>query len=80
MIDGHKMDYEMVRSKTPSVFGIQQSRIYELNLYRDGTLTADYNKRWLRTPYIDDEVSKRCIDELVDKFGSEKVKERSKNS
>lgn len=69
-INGHKMSWEMIRSQSPSVFGVNQSRIYELNLYRDGTLTADFNKKWIRVPYVDDEESALCIQHLVKTYGS----------
>ena len=75
-INGHEMSYEMMRSKTPSIFGIHGSRIYELNLYRDGTLTADYNRKWLRVPYVEDEESQLAINELINRFGKESVKKK----
>jgi hypothetical protein len=76
-INGHQMSWEILRSEKPSAFGIQQSRIYELNLYRDGTLTADFNKKWIKVPYVEDEESHMCIQSLVEKYGKEK-KTRSK--
>lgn len=71
-INGHEMSWEIIRSKTTSVFGINQSRIFELNIYRDGTLTADYNKKWLRVPYIEDEETTLCLNEILSKYGQEK--------
>ena len=76
---GHNMSWEMVRSRTRSAFGIQQSRIYELNLYRDGTLVADYYNKWIRVPDSEDEASNLCLRYLIDHYGSEKkTKERKK--
>lgn len=76
---GHEMDWEIIRSKTGSVFGIRQSRIYELNLYRDGTLVADYRKKWLRTPSEEDEAAILCINYLIEHYGSEKKAKEKKN-
>ena len=75
-INGHEMSWEIIRSKTPSVFGLYHSRIYELNIFRDGTMTADYNKKWIRAPHADDEETPLCIQSLIEKYGSEKIKTR----
>ena len=77
-IQGHHMVYEMVRSKEPSVFGIEQSRIFELNLWRDGTLTADYNRKWLKAPYPEDDASHMAIQTLIKDYGQVKQKKRKK--
>ena len=78
-INGCQMNWEMIRSKTPSIFGIDQSRIYELNLYRDGTLTADYNRKWIRVPDTEDEASSLCLQYLVGRYGKEKEKKEKKD-
>ena len=75
-INGHKMEWEIHRSQNPSIFGINQSRIFELNLYRDGTMTADFNKKWIKVPYVEDEESALCIQHLIDTYG--KVIKRTK--
>lgn len=77
-INGHQMDWQMFRSEKPSVMGISQSRIYELNLYRDGTMTADYNRKWIRIPSQDDEESALCLTYLTERFGQEKSKGKRK--
>lgn len=77
-INGHQMNWEMFRSEKPSALGISQSRIYELNLFRDGTMTADYNRKWIRTPSSDDEESALCLSHLIERFGKEKSKEKRK--
>lgn len=76
LINGHKMSWNMIRSEKPSVFGIQESRIYELNIFRDGTLTADYNRKWLKPPYIEDDETPICINYLVQRFGQENKKKK----
>lgn len=77
---GHEMFWEMIRSKTRSAFGIQQSRIYELNLYRDGTMVADYKNKWIRVPNAEDEAANLCLSYLIEHYGSEKkIKEKKKN-
>ena len=73
-IQGHSIHYEMVRSQEPSAFGIQGSRIFELNLWRDGTLTVDYNRKWIKIPYGEDDVSHMALQQLVDKYGQAKPK------
>lgn len=73
-INGHKYQYEMFRSKEPSEFGIKRSRIFELNLYRDGTLVADFNKKWLIQPSKDNEDDQAALNELISKFGAAKAK------
>lgn len=73
-INGHKYQYEMLRSKEPSDFGIKRSRIFELNLYRDGTLVADFDKKWLIQPSKDNEDDQAALNELILKFGASKAK------
>lgn len=73
-INGHKYQYEMLRSKEPSDFGIRRSRIFELNLYRDGTLVADFDKKWLIKPSEDNADDQAAMNELIDKFGAAKAK------
>ena len=77
-INGHRIDYELVRAKENSPVGIRGSRIVEMNLYRDGTLTVDYNRKWLRTPFVDDEVSELAIEKLVQKYGAESNRKERK--
>lgn len=75
---GRHFVYEMIRSKEPSAFGIQESRIYELNLWRNGTLTADYNKKWLKKPDVEDRASQIAVNELVREYGAAKEKKMKK--
>lgn len=77
-IQGHSIHYEMIRSQDPSIFGIQGSRIFELNLWRDGTLTVDYNKKWIKIPYGEDEISHLALQQLIEKFGQAKPKKEKK--
>ena len=73
-IQDHEIKYEMVRSKEPSVFGIQGSRIFELNLYKDGTMIMDYNKGWIIDRGKTDEIGKIALQQLLDQFGHPKVR------
>ena len=79
-IQGHSISYEMVRSKEPSVFGIQGSRIFELNVYKDGTLILDFDKKWLIDRGKEDEIGQIVLQKLLDQFGQPKAKkEKQKN-
>jgi hypothetical protein len=80
-INGHVMEWEIFRSQNPSVFGINQSRIYELNIYRDGALTVDFNKKWIKVPYVEDEESSLCMQYLLDTYGKKviRIKKGEKN-
>ena len=71
---GHTMNWEILRNETGSALGINQSRICELNLYRDGTIVADYCNKWIRKPNAEDEASNLCINYLIERYGSEKSK------
>jgi len=76
IINGHTMAFEIIRSEKPSAFGVYQSRIYEMNIFRDGTLTADFNKKWIKVPNADDEETPLAIGHLIDAYGKEKIKIR----
>ena len=78
-INGKEMRWEMIRSKSPSAFGIHGSRIFELNLYRDGTIVADYNKRWLTPVSSEDEEANLCLSYLIERYGGEKKKKEKKD-
>ncbi len=79
-IQGHEITYEMTRSQEPSIFGIQGSRIFELNMYRDGTMTVDYNKKWIKVPYGEDEISHLALQHLIEQFGQAKAKKEKKKN
>ena len=76
MINGHKMEYVMKRSKGESCFGIQSSRIFFLKLDKDGKSTADYDRGYSLKPDKEDEETALCISYLVDRYGRNKKKEK----
>ena len=56
-INGHKMEWRFKRSKSESIFGIRGSRIFELEIKRDGIVTAEYGRGWAKLMSKDDEES-----------------------
>ena len=76
MINGHKMEYTFRRSKGESAFGIRGSRIFYLELKRDGKLSGKYERAWCPKIDNDDEESALCLQYLIREFGKEKRKER----
>lgn len=77
-INGHKMEYVMRRSKGESAFGIQGSRIFALEIKRDGVITGTYEHGWSKKIDKDDEESTLCLQFLIKTYGREKRKEKKK--
>ena len=77
-IQGHKMEWVLRRSKGASAFGIRGSRIFMLDIFRDGQKTLGYGRgRDLSIkPDKEDEETEMCLSYLIDKFGREKRKEK----
>lgn len=75
-INGHKMEWTFRRSKGESVFGIQGSRIFELEIKRDGAVSAEYAHGWSKRISKDDEESALCLEHLLNTYGKEKRKEK----
>lgn len=75
-INGHKMEWRFKRSKAESAFGIRGSRIFELELKRDGTITAEYGHGWSKLIQKDDEESTLCLEHILNTYGKEKRKEK----
>ena len=75
-INGHTMSWSIMRSRTPSAFGIRGSRIFYLELKKDGKTCAVFNRGWdiHSKPDKDDEEAALCISYLVDKFGQAAIK------
>ena len=73
---GHKMEWTMRRSKGESFFGIKGSRIFELHLKKDGEVTLEYERGYLKKP--EDEETKSFLNYLIDKYGKEKKKEKKR--
>lgn len=80
-INGHKMSWTMKRCRTASAFGVHGSRIFYLEVRKDGKLTGKFDRGWdiSNCPDKEDEETALCIQYLLDKFGKDnpkKVKER----
>ena len=74
VIDGHKMEWKFKRSKGESAFGIKGSRIFELELKKDGVVTGYYDKGWTTRIKDEDAESKLCLEHILNTFGKEKKK------
>jgi len=75
-INGCEMEWRMKRSKGESIFGIRGSRIFELVLKKDGVVTLEYGRAYLKRPAKEDEETALCLGHLLEKFGKEKKKEK----
>ena len=80
-INGHNMSWVMKRCRTASAFGIHGSRIFYLEILKDGKLAARFNRGWdISNPLNkEDEEAVLCLKYLLDKFGKDspkKTKER----
>ena len=71
VIMGKKMEWTMKRSKTASAFGVYGSRIFYLELKKDGKVVGLYDRGWSIGKKIDkeDEEGTLCLRYLVDKYG-----------
>lgn len=80
-INGHIMSWQMKRCRTPSAFGVRGSRIFYLELKKDGKTVCKFDHGWDISKRLnnEDEEAVLCVSYLVDKFGKDtpkKVKER----
>ena len=75
---GHKMEWTMKRSKTSSAFGIRGSRIFYLELKKDGKVIGLYERGWLPDKKIskEDEEGSLCLSFLVDRYGKDNPKKK----
>ena len=78
VINGRKMEWVMKRSKVESAFGIRRSRIFYLELKKDGQVVGLFDKGWRIDKRIDkdDEEASLCLSYLVDKFGKDIPKKK----
>lgn len=76
VVNGHKMTSTMLRSKTESAFGVRGSRIFELEIKKDGVLTGRYSRGWTKQIESEDEESTLFLSYLIDKFGKNKPKKK----
>lgn len=77
-INGRQMEWVLRRSKGESCFGIQGSRIFALELKKNGETVLDYERGLKVRPGTDDEETKACLGYLIDKYGRVKKKEKDK--
>ena len=71
-IQGAKMSWTMIRSKAESAFGIRGSRIFHLELYKNGTLVGEYDRGWGKKIQAEDEESALCLSYLISRYGKNK--------
>lgn len=77
-INGSKMEWIFRRTKGEGAFGIRASRIYQLELKKNGNLVAEYDLGWSKKISDDDEESALCLTYLIDRYGHERVKTKKK--
>lgn len=75
-INGQKMEWRLKRSKGESVFGIRGSRIFELGIKRNGSVSAEYERGWVKQIPKDDEETALCLEHILNTYGKEKTKKR----
>ena len=78
MINGEKMEWRFKRSKGESIFGIRGSRIFELEIKRNGNVSALYERGWAKQIAKDDEETALCLEHVLNTYGKEKRSERKK--
>ena len=75
---GKKMEWTMKRSKTASAFGVGGSRIFYLEMKKDGKVVGLYDRGWSVGKKIDkeDEEGMLCLRYLADKYGKDQPKKK----
>lgn len=73
-INGHKFEWKMKRTKGESAFGIKGSRIFGLEIKKDGFITGAYDRGWSVRIRDDDADTKLCLDHILNTYGKEKKK------
>ena len=78
VILSHNMEWTMKRSKSSSAFGIGGSRIFYLELKKDGKVIGLYDRGWTLGKKIDkeDEEGTLCLRYLIDKYGKDNPKKK----
>ena len=76
-INNHKMEWRFKRSKGASAFGIKASRIFELDLKKDGVLTGSYDLGWTKRINNEDAESKLCLEHILNTYGKERTKKNA---
>lgn len=77
-INGHKMSWTMKRCRTASAFGLHGSRIFCLELKKDGKVIGKFDHGWDmgKKPDKDDEEAALCVSYLIDKFGKDSPRKK----
>ena len=75
-LNGHKMEWVFRRSKGESAFGIRSSRIFELQIKRDGVVTLEYGRGLSIKPSPEDEETPLCLNHVINTYGRNKKKEK----
>ena len=75
-INGSKLDWSLRRCKGESAFGIHGSRIFELELKKDGEIVGQYDLGWKKKVPKEDDESSVCLTYLLERFGKEKPKKK----
>lgn len=75
-INGQKMEWRFKRSKSESFFGIRGSRIFELEIKRNGKVSAAYERGWVKQIAKDDEETTLCLEHILGTYGKEKQNKR----
>lgn len=74
--NGHKFEWKMKRTKGESAFGIKGSRIFGLEIKKDGFITGVYDRGWTVRIRNDDDDTKLCLEHLLNTYGKEKKKKK----
>lgn len=75
-INGHVMSWILRRSKTESFFGIRASRVWYLEIKKDGNVVGVYDRGWTTQIPKEDDESAICLSYILDKYGKAKVKKK----
>lgn len=75
-VNKHKMSWTLKRSKGESCFGIQGSRIFELELQKDGVVIGKYNRAWEKKIGQEDEEGALALSYILRNYGKEKDKKK----
>lgn len=76
VINHCRMSWNLKRSKGESCFGIQGSRIFELELKKDNTVIGLYNRGWDKKVTDEDEEGALALSYILRNYGKEKEKKR----
>lgn len=76
VINHHRMSWTLKRSKGESCFGIQGSRIFELELKKDESLIGAYNRGWDKRIPQEDEEGSLALGYIIRTYGKEKMKKK----